>query len=462
MMSDDEDEEYEEYEIEYTKVSKVVSEKPATRSSTIITSHSGNDDDGHDEGGDNKGGATTTATAGAVSNTTTSAENNNNNNNDNDSDNDKNNVAARRKSSLTQPAGIYMLYGKDLSEYDSIPVDEILAKLSPQELEQLSNEVDPDDSLLPPSQRCKEHTSKDPTGPVNRKQLIHYLTKYAMEQEDWPENKSCHEPGFKRGKVFVPRKQSSGQAQDEIPIMLDLDDASSNALNTATECDLVDLAGILGLHSMLNQDQYYSSITNKSQRSGDNKFESIVKSTPLKPTQIEPPNTTDPLQTAELLAKNDPSLREVNLNNIKHITRDTFKRTFEALKSNTHLESLSLSNVGLTDGPTTKLVEALKSNTTLKSISLESNFLSGLMIRSLIEALLDKQVVLEFRACNQRPQILGNRIEMDITKLVEKNNTLLRLGLNFDVPDARMRVAKHLQDNNDRIRLVRTGKIPGT
>lgn len=46
---------------------------------------------------------------------------------------------------------------------------------------------------------------------------------------------------------------------------------------------------------------------------------------------------------------------------------------------------------------------------------------------------------------------------MDITKLVEKNNTLLRLGLNFDVPDARMRVAKHLQDNNDSIRLLRIG-----
>lgn len=427
-MSDDDA--YEEYEIEYTKVSKVVSEKPATKATTIITQNSGDDDDG--------GGARNT-----------SSDNQNNQKN-----------AARRKSSITQPAGIYMLYGKDLSEYDSIPVDEILAKLSPQELEQLSNEVDPDDSLLPPSQRCKDHTTKGPTGPLNRKQLIHYLTKYAMEQEDWPENKR-YEPGVKKGKVFVPRvSQSAGQPQDEIPIMLDLDDASSNALSTATESDLVDLAGILGLHSMLNQEQYYSSITNKSQRSGD-RFESIVKSTPLKPSKIEPENTTDPVQTAELLAKNDPSLEKVNLNNIKHITRDTFKKIFEALKTNTHLKTLSLCNVGLTDGPTGKLVEALKENTTLRTINLESNFLSGLMIRSLIEALLEKQKVLEFRACNQRPQILGNRIEMDITKLVEKNSTLIRLGLNFDVPDARMRVAKHLQDNNDNIRLVRIGKTAG-
>lgn len=414
MNTDDAD--YDEYEIEYTKVSKVVKEKPVSKTTIVTKSGSG---DAIGAGGD--------------------GVNNNSN---------------RRKSSITQPAGIYMLYGKDLSEYDSIPVDEILAKLSPQELEQLSNEVDPDDTLLPPSQRCKDQTTRSPTGPLNRKQLIHYLTKYAIEQEDWPENKR-YEPGVKKGKVFIPKAQPT-EPKDEIPIMLDLDDDSSKALNSATESDLVDLAGILGLHSMLNQDQYYASITNKSQRSGD-KFESVVKSTPLKPSKIEPENTTDPIQTAELLANNDPNLEEVNLNNVKHITRDTFKRIFEALKTNTHLKTLSLCNVGLTDGPTSKLVEALKENTTLRTINLESNFLSGLMIRTLIEALLDQQKVLEFRACNQRPQILGNRIEMDITRLVEKNNTLLRLGLNFDVPDARMRVAKHLQDNNDGIRLTRIG-----
>jgi tropomodulin len=409
-MGDSDD--YEEYEIEYTKVSKVISEKPTSK--TIITSQGNRDE----QGGDNN----------------------------------------RRKSSITQPAGIYMLYGRDLSEYDSIPVDEILAKLSPQELEQLSNEVDPDDTLLPPSQRCKDQTSKDPTGPLNRRQLIQYLTKYAIEQEDWPENKRF-EPGVKKGRVFVPKVQSS-DSKDEIPIMLDLDDDSSKALSSATESDLVDLAGILGLHSMLNQDQYYASITNKSQRLGD-KFESVVKSTPLKPSKIEPDNTTDPIQTAEQLVRNDPSLEEANLNNIKHITRDTFKKLFESLKTNTNLKTLSLCNVGLTDGPTSKLVEALRENKTLRTINLESNFLSGSMIRNLIEALLEQQTVLEFRACNQRPQILGNRIEMDITKLVEKNNSLLRLGLNFDVPDARMRVAKHLQDNNDNIRLTRIGGNQG-
>lgn len=66
-----------------------------------------------------------------------------------------------------------------------------------------------------------------------------------------------------------------------------------------------------------------------------------------------------------------------------------------------------------------------------------------------MEAINENQGILEFRAANQRPQILGNRVEMDIARLVEKNDSLLRLGLNLDVPDARMRVAHKLQQNSD-------------
>ncbi|GFW90335.1 tropomodulin [Trichonephila clavipes] len=106
------------------------------------------------------------------------------------------------------------------------------------------------------------------------------------------------------------------------------------------------------------------------------------------------------------------------------------------------------------------LVEALKQNKTLISLNVESNYLSGSMIRDLLDALLTNQTVLEFRAANQSPVVLGNKIEMEITKIVEENKTLLRLGLCFDVPDARVRITEHLQKNNDRIRLRRIGCEP--
>lgn len=43
---------------------------------------------------------------------------------------------------------------------------------------------------------------------------------------------------------------------------------------------------------------------------------------------------------------------------------------------------------------------------------------------------------------------------MEITDLVEKNTTLLRLGLHLEFNDARHRVAAHLQRNIDRSELL--------
>lgn len=45
---------------------------------------------------------------------------------------------------MTTPA---KLYGKDLSAYDEIDVEDLLAKLSPEEINILAKEVDPDVSF---------------------------------------------------------------------------------------------------------------------------------------------------------------------------------------------------------------------------------------------------------------------------------------------------------------------------
>ncbi|KAK8785487.1 hypothetical protein V5799_008148 [Amblyomma americanum] len=294
---------------------------------------------------------------------------------------------------------------KDVKKYADMDIDELLAKLSPEELEQLGNMVDPDDSLIPPSERCRTQTKKKPTGPLNRRHLLQFLEKFAREQEDWPEAKPF-QAGTKRGKVFVPRVQPKPKQDDDVEVELDIGEDYEKALNTANESELVDLAAILGLHSMLSQDQYHNSVTNRRQRPGTG-FDSLVKASMPKPMPMEPDNDTNTHQTADKVAANDPSLKTLNWNNIKNIRRDDFKKLFEGLKKNTNLESLSLANTDLTD--------------------------------SLVK----------------RPMILGNKIEMEIARLVEKNRTLLRLGISFDVPDARMRVTQHLQNNYDRLRLRR-------
>lgn len=132
--------------------------------------------------------------------------------------------------------------------------------------------------------------------------------------------------------------------------MLDLDDESSDALKNASEADLVDLAGILGLHSLLNQDQFHASITNKGQGQ-EAKFESIVKASVPKKVPNLPDNSTDVGKTSKAIAEDDKKVKELNWNNIKHIPRDTFKTLFEGLKTNTTLKTLDLANTGLTDGP---------------------------------------------------------------------------------------------------------------
>lgn len=349
------------------------------------------------------------------------------------------------------------LFKKEVKDLDDADLDELLASLTEEELEALSNEVDPDDPLIPPHLRCKDQTKKSPTGPFNRKKLLEYLERSAKEQADWPEAKPF-EAGLKRGKIWHPKELPKPKS-DDLQIELDLGDEYDDALHGASEHELVDLAAILGLHSMLNQDQYHSSVLNKGQKLGD-KFQSIVRASQPKILPLEPDNNTDVDKTLQQVVNNDPSLKKLNWNNIRNISREKFKRLFEGLANNTNLEYLSLANTDLYDVSSVVLVEALKKNKHLISLNVESNYLTGLMLRDLIEALLTNQTILEFRAANQSPLVLGNKIEMEVTKLVEQNNSLLRLGLCFDVADARIRIADHLQKNNDRLRLRRIGSEP--
>ena len=90
-------------------------------------------------------------------------------------------------------------------------------------------------------------------------------------------------------------------------------------------------------------------------------------------------------------------------------------------------------------------------------LNIETNFISPPVVVRLVKALLKSRTIEELRAANQRSQVLGNKIEMEITQLVEANPSLLRLGLHLEYNDARHRVASHLQRNIDRIRQTRVG-----
>lgn len=65
------------------------------------------------------------------------------------------------------------------------------------------------------------------------------------------------------------------------------------------------------------------------------------------------------------------------------------------------METLSLTNVGLTDRSAGKLAEALEKNHTLRVINVETNFISPTGIVQLVKSLLETKTVEEFRAANQ-------------------------------------------------------------
>nr|CAH7761700.1 unnamed protein product [Callosobruchus chinensis] len=354
---------------------------------------------------------------------------------------------------MTTPA---KLYGKDLSQYDDIDVDELLNKLTAEEVNILAKEVDPDDTFLPPSERTSYECDKDPTGPLNRKQLIEHINKEALETPDRPEAQP-YVPGVVRGKKWIPPPPSQTIQDADEKIAVDLGDEYEQALSTATQEEIIDLAAILGFHSMMNQDQYHASLLNKGQPVGMG-WDGITKASKPKIFPVDPPNMTDTEESIRRVEDDDSKLIDLNWNNIKNIGDEKFDRLFAALSNNTHLETLSLVNTGLHDRHAEKLAQVVEQNNTLRVLNVETNFISPQGVVRLVKALLKKCSLEEFRATNQRSQVLGNKIEMEITQLIEKNPTILRLGLHLEYNDARHRIATHLQRNIDtKRRLSRLG-----
>jgi tropomodulin len=99
-------------------------------------------------------------------------------------------------------------------------------------------------------------------------------------------------------------------------IAVDLGDEYESALTGASQEEIIDLAAILGFHSMMNQDQYHASLLNKGQPLGMG-WDGITKASKPKIFPNEPPNLTNPDETIKRVKDDDSELKEVNWNNIK-------------------------------------------------------------------------------------------------------------------------------------------------
>ncbi|KAM4038209.1 tropomodulin-2-like [Anomaloglossus baeobatrachus] len=337
-------------------------------------------------------------------------------------------------------------FRKDFDKYKNINEDEILNKLSEEELKQLENvleELDPENALLPAGFRQKDQTTKEASGTFDREHLLAYLQKEAMEHQD----REDYVPftGEKKGKVFVPKHMPLEREPEE---RVTLEPELEEALASATDTELSDLATVLGV-------QHFSSRPQENE-DGFNRPElrNVVKAEKVKPTFEDPPNPTNVEESLQRIKANDPFLVDVNLNNIKNIPIPTLKEFAKSLESNTHVKCFSLAATRSNDTVAIAFADMLKGNKTLRSLNVETNFITGAGILALVEALKQNRTLTEIKIANQRQQ-LGTAVEMEIAQMLEENSSILKFGYQFTQQGPRTRVAAAITKNNDLVRQKR-------
>ncbi|NWW18835.1 TMOD1 protein, partial [Falcunculus frontatus] len=330
-----------------------------------------------------------------------------------------------------------MSYRKELEKYRDLDEDQILGALTEEELRKLENELeelDPDNALLPAGLRQRDQTQKPPTGPFKREELMAHLEKQAKDVKDREDLVPF--TGEKRGMVIL-----------YTPCWVRHDEGTVGAPQKDFMFSFSFSVAILGMHTLMSNQQYYealgsSTIVNKEG------LNSVIKPTQYKPVPDEEPNSTDVEETLKRIQSNDPDLEEVNLNNIMNIPIPTLKAFAEALRNNTYVKKFSIVGTRSNDPVAFALAEMLKVNNTLKSLNVESNFISGSGILAIVEALEGNTSLVELRIDNQS-QPLGNKVEMEIANILEKNTSLLKFGYHFTQQGPRLRASNAMMNNND-------------
>uniref|UniRef100_H2YWK0 Leiomodin-3 n=1 Tax=Ciona savignyi TaxID=51511 RepID=H2YWK0_CIOSA len=352
---------------------------------------------------------------------------------------------------------IFEIMKQEQEKYLSINEDELLKDLTEDEIAQLTlelEELDPDDQLLPAGFRQKDQTTRDATGPLDREKLLTFIENEAKNVED-QEDVVPYQAGVKRGKIY----EKPVQSEKHLPAS-NLDPELEECLNSATEAELTDIAAILGMHTMMNTDQFYSSlmetkIVNKTGFTSTTKCQ--MKVTPLS----EPPNPTDVDETLQRIKENDSSLTAVNLNNIKNIPIHTLKDYCEELKTNTNVTTWSLASTRINDAVAMAIADMLKINRTIKVLNIESNFISGEGVVAIMNTLEENDTLEELRIDNQRAQF-GNKVENEMCEILDNNKTLLKFGYHFNLQGPRGRVADFLMRNYDMKRKTRVDYNPSS
>ncbi|OCT85936.1 leiomodin-3 [Xenopus laevis] len=165
-------------------------------------------------------------------------------------------------------------------------------------------------------------------------------------------------------------------------------------------------------------------------------------------------NQTNLDRTLQSIRENNADVKEVNLNNIENIPKEMLVDFVNAMKKNKHVKVFSMANVGADENVAFTIANMLRENRSIATLNIESNFITGKGIVAIMRCLQFNEYLSELRFHNQR-HMLGHHAEMEISRLLKANNTLLKMGYHFELPGPRMVVTNLLSRNLDKQRQKR-------
>ncbi|KAF3706114.1 Leiomodin-2 [Channa argus] len=341
-------------------------------------------------------------------------------------------------------------YCKKLKKYEEVDEDELLATLSPEELQELEREledIDPDDNI-PIGLRQKDQTAKIPSGVFDRNALLKYWEdehKKLEKEEPCPRQEECPDNSRREHLSATSNNTNKTLGNDRKQI-------SNKGKKTQS---------VFGRNEAEKKDECKkeASIRSKGpQRNSPSNSELMNTET----TDQHVSATSDRLsgnptvieKALEQILADDPTMNEVNLNNIEDISQETLLCFAEALCKNTHVHVFSLANTHADDRVAFAIAKMLRENCSIRNLNVESNFVSGQGILALLVALQHNRTLVELRFHNQR-HICGGKVEMEMVQLLRENTTLLKLGYQFELPGPRMTATSILTRNQDQQRQKR-------
>ncbi|XP_028306254.1 leiomodin-2a isoform X2 [Gouania willdenowi] len=348
-------------------------------------------------------------------------------------------------------------YHTELKKYEELDEDELLASLSSEELRELESEladIDPDDNV-PIGLRQKDQTAKIPTGTFDRDALLKYWedeNKKLLEDEKEKASPEQEQQQDKSRELESPGNSNKTQDNDEKIVSHKVKKARErmDRKSAAKESHEEKKDESKKSKALVGTKMYNSPKGLKTETRRTETMTSNVEVTPERPSGN--PIVID--KALEQIISDDPSMIEVNLNNIEDILPETLLRFADALCTNTHVHVFSLANTHADDRVAFAISKMLRENCSIRNLNIESNFVSGQGILALFAALQHNQTLVELRFHNQR-HICGGKVEMEMVQLLRENTTLLKLGYQFDLPGPRMAVTSIMTRNQDQQRQKR-------